>query len=42
LAASSRVSFSPTHSAFGVMTSRAVFGIGVAPSSLVVRFLTDV
>src|SRR5215217_4466228 len=36
LAASSRVSFSPTHSALGVMTSRAVFGICVAPSSSVV------
>src|SRR5215217_132645 len=33
LAASSRVSFSPTHSALGVMTSRAVFGMGVVPSS---------
>src|SRR5215217_4123345 len=35
LAASSRVSFSPTHSALGVMTSRAVLGMCVAPFSLV-------
>jgi hypothetical protein len=34
LAASSRVSFSPTHSQSGDMTSRAVFGIASHPSSV--------